>query len=134
MRQGIKVEFSGGELMLFPLTLAQLQELEPNIRDLRALAGQPVTSSEINLRTAKVIAAAARKAHPEITPEKVLEMIDIVDVTTGVVAEAMRALMGRSGLAPVEVSEKRPLELVPEVVPALVSSIGDGSTPDSPPH
>lgn len=102
MRQGKKVTFGGGELTLHPLNLAQLQELEGDIAQMRSINKDTAMSSEANQRLARVLAVAAKRAQPDITPERVLEMIDMQDVSDGTVGEAVRVLMGASGLVPAQ--------------------------------
>lgn len=126
MRQGKKVQFANGTLTLSPLTLLQLQELEEDLKELRAMNRETVLSTESNLRLVRVLAAAARRAHPDITPEAVLGMIDMEDVIGGAVNEAIRLLMGSSGLTP------RAEEANGAGPPG--PRIGGGSTLDSPPH
>lgn len=101
MRQGKKVTFGNGELTLHPLNLAQLQELQDDIAQMRGINKDTALSIESNARLARILATAASRAHPDIKPEAVMAMIDLQDVSDGTVGEAMKLLMGASGLAPV---------------------------------
>jgi hypothetical protein len=92
MRQGKQFEFAHGVLTLHPLTLGQLQDHE---EDLKALGAKDANT---NQRLARVLAAAAVKAQPDITDRKILDMIDMQDIRSDKIGAAIKWVMGESGL------------------------------------
>lgn len=97
MRQGKKFEFANGDVTLHPLTLGQLQDHEEDLADLKSGSSQ----MESNARLCRIVAAAAKKSQPDITEQEVLDMIDLQDLHTGVLNQAVQWVMGMSALRPI---------------------------------
>lgn len=93
-RQGKTFEFAHGDVVLHPLDLDQLQDLEEDIKKL----GDPGPRKETNARLAKIICAGAFRTSPDLTPTTLLKMVDMKDLNDGKLNEAVVWLMGRSGL------------------------------------
>jgi hypothetical protein len=94
MRPGKTIEFAGGEITLHPLSLTQVQELAADIIALQAISRENVLSVEANGRLARVLTASASRAHPSLTADEILTMIDMEDVVCGRVSQAVRTVMG----------------------------------------
>ncbi len=91
MHDGTKVTMGGREFILPPLTLKALRSLGPKIKLLSSLADVP-TPEQVDVMVELVHASAVRN-YPEITPDDLLELLDLGNLT-----EVFPAVMAASGL------------------------------------
>ncbi|HUE67183.1 MAG TPA: hypothetical protein VMP38_03300 [Candidatus Acidoferrum sp.] len=95
---GVKVQMGGIEYMVPPLTLGQLRRLEPKIRamsDLPPDAGG-ISTEQIDA-IGEIVSTALSRNYPDMTPERVLELIDVANAR-----EVILAVLTGAGLKPGE--------------------------------
>jgi hypothetical protein len=95
---GIKIQMGGVEYMVPPLTLGQLRRLDPKIKSMRNVSsdGRVITAEQIDA-IGEIVSTALSRNYPDMTAEKVLDLIDVANVS-----EVFYAVMTGSGLRPGE--------------------------------
>lgn len=89
MIKGIPFDFGGRTLIIPPLSLGNLETLEPQLATFRGDAKDPK-----NISTAlDCITAALKRNYPDTTREQVADMVDL-----GNMAEVMQAVMDSAGI------------------------------------
>lgn len=133
MIPGITIEMGGRQWTVPPLTLGQLRRLMPKIARLAEI-GSAIGESEIDMLV-DIVAAALARNYPEITAEKLEDLLDLGNA--GVV---LNAVLSGSGLTPAGGSSQPGEASAPgegpgaAATPAIGSrSAGPSSTASSPP-
>ena len=90
---GITVRLSGREYVLAPITLGDLVRLGPAFARIEEAAKGATLSAEQGAAVIDVVLASARRNHPDLTRERVGEILDL-----GNLRAALSAAMGASGL------------------------------------
>jgi hypothetical protein len=90
---GVVITMGGTEWTVPPLTLGQLRRLLPKVRDLTTI-GAAMGEDQITILT-ELVAEALGRNYPEITPEKVEELLDL-----GNAREVLNVVLTGSGLKP----------------------------------
>ena len=99
MIPGVTIQMGGNEWTVPPLTLGQLRKLEGKIRSMINIGADGLGITEEQADTiAEVVAAALSRNYPDMTTDKVLNLIDL-----GNARQVINAVMGGSGLRPGEV-------------------------------
>jgi len=98
MKMGTIIQLGDGELTLYPLTLAQLQELDTDLEKVMTNSKQAMFSKGGIAAFVRVFTASARRGDTSITAEKIADMIDMEDLPA-----ALNALFGLSGFKKSEV-------------------------------
>jgi len=98
MIPGIKISMGGQEWMVPPLTLGQLRKLESKIRSMTEVAADArgMSAEQID-SVGEIVAAALSRNYPDMTSERVLELIDV-----GNARAVILAVLTGSGLQPGE--------------------------------
>jgi hypothetical protein len=96
---GVKIQMGGVEYLVPPLTLGQLRRLEPKIRAMGEMApdARGISTEQIDAM-AEIVSTALSRNYPDMSPEKVLELIDVANAR-----EVILAVLTGSGLKPGEV-------------------------------
>lgn len=97
MINGITVTMGGKECTIPPLTLGQLRQLMPKVRQLSEI-GEKIGESQITL-IVEIVTAALRRNYPEIDDELVENLLDL-----GNAVSVLTAVLTGSGLKPWEQS------------------------------
>lgn len=92
MIEGAKINMGGQDWIVPALTFGQLKRLMPKINTLSA--GGDMDASQMDAIT-EVVQAAMSRNYPEMTVEKVADMLDMANA-----GPVVRAVMGQSGLVP----------------------------------
>jgi hypothetical protein len=90
MIPGTEIEADGQTWTVPPLSLRQMREFLPKIQQLSASAAGSLGPEELDILT-ELVAAAMRRNYPEMTAEKVEDMLDLTSAI-----DALNAAMGRS--------------------------------------
>ncbi len=98
MHAGTELKLGGQTYVVPPLTLKQIQLLEPEITALGS-----GTIAEQAPRIVKIVHSALSRNYPELTAEQVADMLDLVNMS-----ETVNAVMGVSGLKKAEESQANP--------------------------
>jgi hypothetical protein len=87
MIPGIKLQMGGQDWLVPPLTLGQLRRLEPKLRAMADIpqGAQGMTAEQIDT-IAEVVATAMSRNYPDMTNERVLELIDVGNARAVVLA------------------------------------------------
>ena len=93
MIPGVAVAMGGQDWIVPPLTLGQLRRLMPKIRQLTEI-GASMGEAQINVLI-DIVAAALQRNYPEITPDKVENLLDL-----GNASAVLNAVLTGSGLKP----------------------------------
>jgi hypothetical protein len=93
MIDGITVTMGGKEWTIPPLTLGQLRQLMPKVRQLSEI-GEKVGETQIAL-IVEIVTAALRRNYPEINEELVENLLDL-----GNAVSVLAAVLTGSGLKP----------------------------------
>jgi hypothetical protein len=117
MIPGITIAMGGREWVVPPLTLGQLRQLLPKLRQLSSI-GAAMGEEEIGV-LGEVVAAAMSRNYPDITAASVEELVDL-----GNAREVLAAILEGSGL-------RRQGNSLGEA--AAGRPIGEASTASSPP-
>ena len=113
MIPGIAIAMGGADWVVPPLTLGQLRRLMPKLQALGDVGG---TLAEPQIAVlVEIVAAALQRNYPEVTADKVEELLDL-----GNAAAVLAAVLTGSGLQPGEAA-------------AVAGSTGPTSTGFSPP-
>lgn len=91
MLPGVTVEMGGVDLVVPPLTLGQLRRLMPKVRQLteiRASMGEEQIAVLV-----EIVSAALQRNYPDLTPEKVENLLDL-----GNAGAVLNAVLTGSGL------------------------------------
>ncbi|MDO5058584.1 MAG: hypothetical protein Q4D82_01420 [Neisseria sp.] len=87
--KGVKVELGGEIYVVPPLTLGALEQLQD---DIAKMNGNTAFNEQVNV-ISKVGLAALQRNYPEMTREKLLEIVDVSNMN-----ELFEAVMDVSGL------------------------------------
>lgn len=117
MIPGIAIAMGGREWVVPPLTLRQLRQLLPKLRQLSAISAA-MGEGEIAV-LGEIVAAALSRNYPEITAAKVEELVDLGNAREVLAAILEGSGLRRQGNSPGEAAAGRP--------------IGEASTASSPP-
>lgn len=101
MIAGIKLTMGGTEYEVPPLNFRALETLQPSIQQMGALNG--FISKEQMAVIADVVLAALQRNYPEMTRERVMDMLDL-----GNMAAVFKAIMGASGFEATKPGERQP--------------------------
>ncbi len=121
MIPGIKISMGGDEWIVPPLTLGMMRRLLPQIMRLKDFGDGPEAASEGGDEIAvivELVTVAMRRNYPDMTPQKVEELVDL-----GNARQVVQAILTGSGLTPL--GEERPA--------AMPSGISADYTASSPP-
>lgn len=118
MMPGAVIEMGGREWTVPPLTLGQLRQLMPKIRQLSAI-GTEMSEEQIDILV-EIVAAAVQRNYPDASSETVAQLLDL-----GNAGAVLNAVLTGSGL--------RLREGMPGEAPAVTGSNGPTSTAFSPP-
>ena len=96
MIDGVKVSMGGVDYIVPPLTLKSLRKLESGMNKLVALAsgGPRIPDTEQLAIVQQVVYEALRRNYPEMTPERVEELLDIGNMPTALAAVMAVSLKG----------------------------------------
>lgn len=93
MIPGVAVAMGGQDWIVPPLTLGQLRRLMPKVRQLTEI-GASMGEAQINVLI-DIVAAALQRNYPEMTPDKVENLLDL-----GNASAVLNAVLTGSGLKP----------------------------------
>ena len=93
MIPGVSVAMGGEEWVVPPLTLGQLRRLMPQVRQLTEI-GASMGEAQIAVLV-DIVTAALQRNYPEMTPEKVENLLDL-----GNASAVLNAVLTGSGLKP----------------------------------
>jgi len=93
MIPGLVVAMGGEDWIVPPLTLGQLRRLMPKVRQLTEI-GASMGEAQIAVLI-EIVAAALQRNYPEMTPEKVENLLDL-----GNASVVLNAVLTGSGLKP----------------------------------
>src|SRR5438477_6826628 len=93
MIPGVAVAMGGQDWIVPPLTLGQLRRLMPKVRQLTEI-GVSMGEAQINVLI-DIVAAALQRNYPEMTPDKVENLLDL-----GNASAVLNAVLTGSGLKP----------------------------------
>jgi hypothetical protein len=93
MIPGMAVAMGGQDWIVPPLTLGQLRRLMPKVRQLTEI-GASMGETQIAVLV-DIVAAALQRNYPDITPEKVENLLDL-----GNASVVLNAVLTGSGLKP----------------------------------
>ena len=93
MVPGVAVAMGGQDWIVPPLTLGQLRRLMPKVRQLTEI-GVSMGEAQINVLI-DIVAAALQRNYPEMTPDKVENLLDL-----GNASAVLNAVLTGSGLKP----------------------------------
>ena len=93
MIPGVAVAMGGQDWIVPPLTLGQLRRLMPKVRQLTEI-GASMGETQINVLI-DIVAAALQRNYPEMTPDKVENLLDL-----GNASAVLNAVLTGSGLKP----------------------------------
>src|SRR5260370_31279434 len=93
MIPGVAVPMGGQDWIVPPLTLGQLRELMPKVRQLTEI-GASMGEAQINVLI-DIVTAALQRNYPETTPENVENLLDL-----GNASAVLNAVLTGSGLKP----------------------------------
>lgn len=93
MIEGAKINMGGQEWVVPALSFGQLKRLMPKINTLSAV-GADMDAGQMDAIT-EVVQAAMSRNYPEMTVERVADMLDMANA-----GQVVRAVMGQSGLVP----------------------------------
>jgi hypothetical protein len=114
MIPGVSISMGGNDWVVPPLTMGQLRRLLPEVRRLAEIGA---TMGEQEIATLlDVVAAALQRNYPDMTPERVAELVDL-----GNARDVLAAILTGSGLKPAGEAA------------AVARSNGVSSTASSPP-
>jgi hypothetical protein len=131
MIPGIMVAMGGQEWTVPPLTLGQLRQLMPKVRQLTEIGAQ-MGETQIGVLI-EIVAAALQRNYPDMTAQTVEDLLDL-----GNAGAVLNAVLTGSGLRP---RERSPGEaaapgpspgagrVMPAANPATAGSISTGSSP-----
>jgi hypothetical protein len=95
---GVKVQMGGIEYLVPPLTLGQLRRLGPKIRAMSEVSPNVRGLSDEQIdAVAEIVSTALSRNYPDMSPEKVLEIIDVANAH-----EVISAVLTGAGLKPGE--------------------------------
>jgi hypothetical protein len=95
LRPGIEIELDGTTYVVPPLTVGALRRLEPMFSALEPLSdGRTLPTPAQFDAIAAVVAEALKRNYPDVTPEALLERLDLVNV-----GPVFQAILKASGLA-----------------------------------
>lgn len=94
MLLGVAVTMGGQDWIVPPLTLGQLRRLMPKVRQLTEI-GASMGETQIAVLV-DIVTAALQRNYPEMTPEKVENLLDL-----GNASAVLNAVLTGSGLKPV---------------------------------
>ena len=98
MIPGVTIQMGGNEWTVPPLTLGQLRKLNDKIASMISIGNDDVGITQEQADTiGEVVAAALSRNYPDMTIEKVLDLIDL-----GNARDVISAVLGGSGLRPGE--------------------------------
>jgi hypothetical protein len=104
MIPGIKISMGGAEWIVPPLTLGMMRRLLPQVMRLKDFGDGPATDPEGGDEIAvivELVTAAMRRNYPDMTPDRVEELVDL-----GNARQVVQAILTGSGLTPL--GEERP--------------------------
>jgi hypothetical protein len=113
---GVKIAMGGAEWIVPPLTLGMMRRLLPQVMRLKDF-GAAMGGEEIEV-IVELVTAAMRRNYPDITPDKVEELLDL-----GNARSVVEAILFGSGLKPA--GEAAPA--------AMLNGASADSTASSPP-
>jgi hypothetical protein len=93
MVPGVAVAMSGQDWIVPPLTLGQLRQLMPKVRQLTEI-GASMGEAQIAVLV-DIVTAALQRNYPEMTPDKVENLLDL-----GNASAVLNAVLTGSGLKP----------------------------------
>ena len=93
MIPGVAVAMGGRDWIVPPLTLGQLRQLMPKVRQLTEI-GASMGEAQINVLI-DIVTAALQRNYPETTPDKVETLLDL-----GNASAVLNAVLTGSGLKP----------------------------------
>lgn len=117
MIPGIEITMGGRDWVVPPLTLGQLRQLLPKLRQLSSI-GAAMGEEEIGV-LGEVVAAAMSRNYPEVTAASVEDLVDLGNAREVLAAILEGSGLRRQGNSPGEAAAGRP--------------IGEASTASSPP-
>jgi hypothetical protein len=93
MIPGVAVAMGGQDWIVPPLTLGQLRQLMPKVRQLTEI-GAAMGEAQINVLI-DIVTAALQRNYPETTPDRVEDLLDL-----GNASAVLNAVLTGSGLKP----------------------------------
>ena len=93
MVPGVVVAMGGQDWIVPPLTLGQLRQLMPKVRQLTEI-GAAMGEAQINVLI-DIVTAALQRNYPETTPDRVEDLLDL-----GNASAVLNAVLTGSGLKP----------------------------------
>lgn len=98
MIPGVNISMGGNDWTVPPLTLGQLRRLQDKIRAMTEIGHDTrgMTSEQIDT-IAEIVATALSRNYPDMTSERVLELIDVANARAVILA-----VLNGSGLQPGE--------------------------------
>lgn len=99
--EGVTINLGGDDYVVPALNFRQIKKIQPEIRKLENLSGGLISDEEMEVM-ATVVHEALSRNYPDITQEKVLELLDLRNAPV-----VVKAIMGISGFEATQSGESR---------------------------
>ncbi|GLR26511.1 hypothetical protein [Limnobacter litoralis] len=97
--EGVTISLGGEDYVVPALNFRQIKKIQPDIQKLENLSGGLISDEEMEVM-AKVVHEALSRNYPDITQDKVLDLLDLRNAPI-----VVKAIMGISGFEAREAGE-----------------------------